>query len=112
MPARVSRIFRSLIVALVGLAVFGFAAGARPVFAYRELDCGPGNYAQPASILAGVYQCLPRAGAPSWLPPPPQVVTTRDEVGLYLTRLQVRVFHVDFVEGTQYGPALGVPFSD
>jgi hypothetical protein len=91
--------------------VFGFVSGARPVFARQQLDCGTGYYAQPASILAGVYQCQlrPLRGPTSLGDEPRQIVTTRDEVGLYLTYLQVRVFDIDFVRGTYHWLAVGVP---
>jgi hypothetical protein len=58
--------------------------------------------------MGGIYQC--QAQGPSradW----PQVITTQDEVGLYLTNLQVRVFHFDFVQGTYLWLALGVRLS-
>lgn len=112
MAKRVWRVVRSLTVALAILVVFGFATGARPVFARGQLDCGSGYYAQGVGIMDGVYQCLPLAHWPPSVQPPPQVVTTRDEVGLYLTNVQVRVFDIDFVQGTDHWLAFGVPFSD
>ncbi len=112
MAKRAWRAVRSLTVALVVLVVFGFATGARPVFARGQLDCSSGNYAQSVTIIDGVYQCLPLAHWPPGVQVPPQVVTTRDEVGLYLTNLQVRVFDIDFVQGTYHWLAFGVPFSD
>ena len=114
MAKRVWRAIRSLAVALLVLVVLGFTTGARPVFARGQLDCGTDYYAQAVTIIDGVYQCRPK---PLRLPPLsgvelPQVVTTRDEVGLYLTNLQVRVFDIDFVQGTYHWLAFGVPFSD
>ncbi len=100
-------------VGLAVLVVFSFATGARPVFARQQLDCGLGNYAQSVGIIGGIYQCRPQPlHTPSGIRPPPQVVTTRDEVGLYLTNLQVRVFDIDFVQGTYHWLAFGVPFRD
>jgi hypothetical protein len=98
-------------VALAVVLVFGFLTGARPVFARQQLDCGTGYYAQPVSILDGVYQCQlrPLRGFPSLGDQPRQTVTTRDEVGLYLTNLQVRVFDIDFVRGIYQWLASGVP---
>lgn len=112
MAKRAWRVVRSLTIALVVLVVFGFATGARPVFARGQLDCGSGNYAQGVGIMDGVYQCLTLAHLPPGVQPPPQIVTTQDEVGLYLTNVQVRVFDIDFVQGTYHWLAFGVPFSD
>lgn len=114
MAKRVWRAFRSLAVAVLVLVVFGFTTGAKPVFARAQLDCGLGNYAQAVTIIDGVYQCRP---IPLRLPPLsgvelPQVVTTRDEVGLYLTNAQVRVFDIDYVQDTHLWLAFGVPFRE
>jgi len=87
---------------------FALLVGARPVFAYQELRCEKGYFARPVGIASGAYNCEPR---PPSLPPTadlPEVVTVRDEVGLYLTRLDIRVFHINFVAGTRHGPALAV----
>jgi hypothetical protein len=114
MSKRIWRAVRSVAVALIVLVIFGLTTGAKPVFARGQLDCGLGNYAQSVGIIDGVYQCRPK---PLRLPPRvdvemPQVVMTRDEVGLYLTRVQVRVFDIDYVQGTHHWLAFGVPFSD
>ncbi|HUQ42566.1 MAG TPA: hypothetical protein VM052_08695 [Candidatus Limnocylindrales bacterium] len=42
----------------------------------------------------------------------PQVVTTSDEVGLYLTNVQMRVFDIDYAHGTHHWLAFRVPLSD
>jgi hypothetical protein len=101
-------------IALLVLVVIGFATGAKPLFVRGQLDCGLGFYAQGVTIIDGVYQCRPK---PLRLPPRvdvelPQVVTTRDEVGLYLTNVQVRVFDIDYVLGTHHWLAFGVGFPD
>jgi len=104
---RVWKTLRTFAIALCLVLVFGFLAGARPVFAYRELRCDPGYTAHPKGLSSGVYQCearLPDPTAIQW----PQVVTTQDEVGLYLTNLHIRVFHINFVSGTYHWFALGV----
>ena len=36
-------------------------------------------------------------------------VTVDDEVGLYLTHVQVRVFHIDFTHGVKEWIGFGVP---
>jgi hypothetical protein len=98
-------------VAVAVVLVFGFATGARPVFARQQLDCGTGYYVQSVSILDGFYQCRPRPlrGPTSLGDQLPQIVTTRDEAGLYLTNLQLRVFNIDFVQDRHEWLALGVP---
>jgi len=106
----VTRVLRSFAFALALVAAFAFLVGARPVFAYRELQCEVGHFPRAKGLASGVYVCEPR---PPSLPPSVEVpVTIRDEVGLYLTRLDVRVFHIDFVAGTWHGPALGVRLVD
>jgi hypothetical protein len=98
---------RTVALALALVIAFGFVAGARPVYAYRELRCSPGFTAQPVSI-APVYQCRPAIPDPTaiqW----PQVVATQHEIGLYLANLRIRVFHFDFVWGTTYWFAFDVP---
>jgi len=103
-----TRVLRSFAVALALVVAFALLVGARPVFAYEELRCEEGHFPRPMGLAGGVYQCEQR---PLSLPPSVElreVVTVRDEVGLYLTRLDVRVFHIDFVAGTRHGPALGV----
>jgi hypothetical protein len=114
MVQRVLNAARSLTIALLILVGFGVTTGARPVFARAQLDCGLGRYAQSVTIMDGIYQCRPK---PVRLPPLvtnqlPQVVTTQDEVGLYLTNVQVRVFDIDFVQDTRHWLAFGIPFSE
>ena len=95
-------------VALLSLVLFGVITGARPVFAYHELRCPEGQMARGVSLAAWVVRCEPVSPG---LPPsftPPRTATTQDEVGLYLTNLQMRVFHIDFVAGTYEGVAFGV----
>ncbi len=97
---------RSLAIAVAIVLAFAYAAGARPVFAYSELRCTSGYTAQPVSI-APVYQCRPPIPDPTtiqW----PEVVTTEDEVALYLANLRVRVFDIDFVWGRYYWLAFDV----
>jgi len=106
MGRRVRTALRSFAIALGLIVTFGLAAGARPVYAHSELRCTPGYTAQPVSI-APVYQCRPAMldpGVIQW----PQTVTTRDEVGLYLANLRVRIFHIDFVWGTDHWFAFDV----
>jgi hypothetical protein len=105
---RLRAIGRSLAIASAALLVLCVLAGARPVYARHQLRCIDGYAAHPVGVMAGVYQC--QAQGPSraeW----PQVVTTQDEVGLYLTNLNVRVFHFDFVRHTYDLFALDVPYS-
>jgi len=107
MGRRIRSALRSFAIALGLVVVFGFAAGARPVYAHSELRCAPGYTAQPVSI-APVYQCRPAILDPDviqW----PQTVTTRDEVGLYLANLRIRVFHINFVWGTSLWFAFDIP---
>ena len=97
---------RSFAIALALVVEFGYVAGAKTVFAYSELRCAPGYTAQPASLIS--YECrpaIPDAATIQWR----AVVTTRDEVGLYLANLRVRVFHIDFVAGTDYWLAFDIP---
>jgi hypothetical protein len=97
---------RSVAIALGAVVLFGFVAGARPVYAYRELRCDPGYTAQPVSI-APVSVCRPANPDPTaiqW----PQAVPTQHEIALYLANLHVRVFHIDFVWGTSDGLAFDV----
>jgi hypothetical protein len=103
----VRRTIRSLAIGLGFVLAFVFVAGARPVYAYVELRCPSGYTAQPVSI-APVYECRPENPDPTaiqW----PQTVAGRHEIGLYLVNLRMRVFHFDFVWGTSYGLAFGVP---
>jgi hypothetical protein len=98
--------FRSVAIALGALVLFGFTAGARPVYAYHELRCAPGYTARPVSI-APVFQCrpaIPDQAAIQW----PQVVATQHEIALYLAKLRIRVFHIDFVWGTSHWFAFDV----
>jgi hypothetical protein len=95
---RIRSALRSVAIALGAVVLFGFLAGARPVYAYNELRCAPGYTAQPVSIVP-VSQCRPANPDPraiQW----PQTVVAQHEIALYLARLRVRVFHIDFVWGT------------
>jgi hypothetical protein len=95
-----------LLIALATVAACGYAAGARPVYAYSELRCAPGYTAQPVSI-APVFQCRPAIPDPTvvqW----PQVVATQHEIALYLANLRVRVFDIDFAWGTSHWLAFDV----
>jgi hypothetical protein len=106
MAGRILTTVRTVAIALGLLLLFGYAAGARTVFAHGELRCPPGYTAQPASMIT--YECRPPWPDPTtirWS----EVVTTRDEVGLYLVNLRVRVLHLDFVAGTEYWLAFDVP---
>ncbi len=106
MGRRIRTALRSFAIALGAVVLFGFIAGARPVYAYHELRCAPGYTAQPVSI-APVSQCRPANPDPTviqW----PQVVTSQHEVALYLARLRVRVFEIDFVWGTSHWFAFDV----
>ncbi len=97
---------RAFAIALAFVIALGFAAGARPVYTYRELRCAPGYTAQPVSI-APVSVCRPAnpdATAIQW----PQVVATQHEIALYLTNLRVRVFDIDFVWGTSHWLAFDI----
>jgi hypothetical protein len=85
---------------LAFIVAFGFAAGAKPVYVYRELRCGPGYTAQPVSIAASA--CRPENPDPTaiqW----PHSVATQHELALYLAKLRVRVFDIDFLWGTSGG---------
>jgi hypothetical protein len=106
MAARIRRTVRAFGIALLLVVAFGYAAGAKTVFVSSELRCAPGYTAQPASLIS--YECRPAvsdATTIQWRP----VVATRDEVGLYLANLRVRVFHIDFVAGTNHWLAFDVP---
>jgi hypothetical protein len=106
MDRHIRTALRSVAIAAGAVVLFGFVAGARPVYAYHELRCAPGYTAQPVSI-APVTVCRPANPDPTamqW----PGVVTDRHEIALYLARLRVRVFHIDFVWGTDHWFALDV----
>jgi hypothetical protein len=95
MDRHIRTALRSVAIILGAVVLFGFVAGARPVYAYQELRCAPGYTAQPVSI-APVSACRPANPDPTanqW----PQAVVARHEIALYLARLRVRVFHIDFV---------------
>jgi hypothetical protein len=105
MGRRIRAAVRSLAIALAVVVAFGFASGARPVYAYRELRCDPGYTVQPVSIAVSV--CRPANPDPTaiqW----PQVVPAQHEIALYLGSLHVRVFHIDFVSGTTHWLAFDV----
>jgi hypothetical protein len=106
MAARIRRTVRAFAIALVLVVAFGYAAGAKTVFVSSELRCASGYTAQPASLIS--YECRPAISDPTtiqWR----QVVTTRDEVGLYLANLRVRVFDIDFASGTEHWLGFDVP---
>jgi hypothetical protein len=106
MSRRVRTALRSIAIALGAVVLFGFAVGARPVYAYNELRCPTGYTAQPVTI-APVFVCRPAIPDPTaiqW----PQVVATQHEIALYLSKLRVRVFHIDFVWGTWHWFAFDV----
>lgn len=89
---------RSITITLGAVALFGLVAGAKPVYAYHQMRCDPGYTAQPVSI-APVFACRAANTDPTaiqW----PQAVATQHEIALYLAKLRVRVFHIDFVWGT------------
>jgi hypothetical protein len=107
MGRRIRTTVRAILISLALVLAFGYAAGARSVFRYSELRCASGYTAQPVSI-APVYQCRPPIPDPTviqW----PEVVTTEDEVGLYLANLRVRVFDIDFAGGSSHWFAFNVP---
>src|SRR5438067_8713935 len=106
MAAWFLRTARTFAIAVVLVVAFAYAAGAKPMFAYSELRCAAGYTAQPASPIG--YECRPSMPDPTtiqWS----AVVTTQDEVGLYLANPRVRVFHIDFASGVQEWLAFGVP---
>ena len=104
---RVGRAFAIVVASLVTLAII---TGARPTYAYQQLQCERGYQPQSAGP-SGLYWCQPRPlAAPDAARPDP--VTTQHEVGLYLTNLDIRVFHVDFVSGDLQGFALGIRYAD
>jgi hypothetical protein len=106
MSRRVRTALRSVVIALGALLLFGFTVGARPVYAYHELQCADGYTAQPVSI-APISVCRPANPDPAaiqW----PRVVATQHEIALYLSKLRVRVFHIDFVWGTWHWLAFDV----
>jgi hypothetical protein len=106
MAARIRRTARAFGLSLALVVAFGYAAGAKPVFASSELRCPAGYTAQPASIIS--YECrppIPDRTTIQW----PAVVTTQDEVGLYLANPRVRVFDIDFVSGAVEWLAFDVP---
>jgi len=106
MGRRVRTAFRSIAIALGAIVLFGFVVGARPIYAYHELRCPQGYTAQPVSI-APVSQCRPAnpdPGAIQW----PQTVASQHQIALYLTRVRVRVFDIDFVWGTSHWLAFDV----
>ncbi len=108
----IPRLLRSVAIALLIVVALSLITGARPVSAYREMRCEPGYFPRSITLVSGVYVCEPR---PVNRPGPielPETVTVQDEVGLYLTRLQIRVFHFNFVAGTYHGPAFGVRLLD
>lgn len=107
MGRRIRTTLRAILISLALVLAFGYAAGARSVFRYSELRCASGYTAQPVSI-APVYQCRPPIPDPTviqW----PEVVTTEDEVGLYLANLRIRVFDIDFAGGSSHWFAFNVP---
>jgi hypothetical protein len=105
MGRRIRSALRSVAIALGAIVLFGFVAGARPVYAYQELRCARGYTAQPVSIAAVACQAEnPNPNAIQW----PQVVATRHEIALYLANLRVRVFHFDFISGTSHWLAFDV----
>ena len=106
MVERIRTTVRAFAIALGLVVVFGFSAGARPVYAYRELRCDPGYTAQPVSI-APVSVCRlanPDPTAIQW----PQAVATQHEIALYLANLRVRVFDIDLSWGTAHWLAFDV----
>ena len=108
MARRIRRTIRAFGIGLLLVVAFGYAAGAKTVFVSSELRCAQGYTAQPASLIS--YECRPSwpISDPTtiqWRP----VVTTRDEVGLYLANLRVRVFDIDFAAGTDHWLAFDVP---
>lgn len=106
------RFLRSVAIALHVVVAFSLVTGARLIYAYRELSCEPGHFPRPMSISRDAYHCEAR---PANLPEPgelPEVAVLQDEVGLYLTHLQVRDFYIDFVAGTFHGFAFWVRLLD
>jgi hypothetical protein len=107
MTGRIGKTFRAFAISLALFVAFGYAAGARSVFAYSELRCPPGLTAQPVSI-APVFVCRSQFPDPTtiqW----PAVVTTEDRVALYLANIRVRVFDLDYVWGRHVWVAFDVP---
>jgi hypothetical protein len=101
MGRRIRTALRSFAIVLAFVVAFGFAVGARPVYAYRELQCAEGYTAQPVSI-APISVCRPANPDPTaiqW----PRLVVTQQEIALYLANLRVRVFDIDVVGGTSGG---------
>lgn len=106
MGGRIRTTVRAFAIALGLVTAFGFVAGARPVYAYRELRCASGYTAQPVSI-APVSVCRPAnpdSTAIQW----PQAVASQHEIALYLANLRVRVFDIDLVWGTAHWLAFDV----
>src|SRR5687767_2867867 len=109
---RMPRLLRSVAIALLVIVAFSLMTGARVISAYRELRCEPGYWPRGMTLMSGIYRCEPRPVNPPEPVELPQVAVAQDEFGLYLTRLQVRVFYIDFVGGTYHGPAFGVRLLD
>ena len=101
------RLVRATAVTLLVIAVAAFVLGARVVAKRDVFRCEDGSVAVPVGIMDGVYQCqtLPDNSGRR------QTVMTRDEVALYLTNVQVRVFDLDFASGVHHWVEFGIPFS-
>ena len=107
---RIRRVGRPFAIVVASLATLAIITGARPTYAYQQLQCERGYQPQSAGP-SGLYWCQPRpTAAPDSDRPDP--VTTQHEIGLYLTNLRIRVLHVDFVSGDFQGFALDVPYSE
>ena len=101
---RPNRRMRLLVLAL---AVVGLIAASGPYVLVdeRDLACPDGQMAVGVGLMAGAYMCVRDNGGTV---PVQRVVPIARRYGLYLERLNLRVFEIDRLSDNYLGPGLNV----
>jgi hypothetical protein len=88
------------------LVACGFALGIKTVWIFQERPCPPAHIAQGLGLMDGMWRCLPIGVTPAegdagWWNSLP-TGDKREEVGVYLANVRVRVFSYSNVGGHFY----------
>ncbi len=91
------------VVVVLAALLLGFALGVHPVAEFNDLACPQGTLVRYLGVAYWAVTC--EASDPS---APATSVATSRYIGLFLTRVNVRVFDMDFIADNFDGPARNV----
>jgi hypothetical protein len=90
---------KHVVALVVALLLLGFAVGLHPIVEYRDLTCRAGAEARYVSVAYWAVRCEPNEASVN-----ATTLPTSRYIGLFLTRVDFRVFEMDFLAGNFRGP--------